>query len=220
MNNIFCILLTTYNIPEKTTIYNKVLNWWLDNSKFDIHVVSSHINNFTINDKKNITRVFFHLFEQPHDILLPKWHSHTKTSTSAEELSLNEVYNKFNNNFLKYKYIVKLTGKYRTHNYIKILENITLDFDFARQSPNIIRSGNNFIICNSLNRHCHTETFIIKSELFKQFLETIKQKNCSMESKVLYTLQSNKWNIKVLPKILIPDEYRISRNDGSILTYL
>lgn len=113
-----------------------------------------------------------------------------------------------------------MTGKYRTHNYIKTLENISLDFDFARQSPNIIRQGNEFVICNSLSRHCHTETFIIRSELFKQFLETIKRENCSMEGKVLYTLQVQKWNIKVLPEMLIPKEFRIPRNDGSILTYL
>ena len=218
----YCLLLTTFNIPERTTMYNETLNWWLENSEFDIFIVSSYVNNFKVYNPAHNKRVNIHLFQQPNNILLPDWHSYKPTSTEAEILSITEIYSKFNYKLLKYKYIVKLTGKYRLPDYVKLLDKMTKDYkeyDIARQGAHY--RGKN--ICTntiSLKNVCHTETYIIKSSLFELFIKEISTCGFGMESRFAKFI--NKVNLIVfnLPAIKIPEKYRVKRGDGTILECL
>jgi hypothetical protein len=192
----FALLIGTYNVEKRQQMYNDVIHWWMNNSSFDIFIVDSSNNKFS-DDIESKCKVLH--FDQS---ILTKC---TGSSTILELLSLNQVYNAFQDNWKEYDYIIKLTGKYTLPKLQEVLKKSVVN-------------KNNHLICQSKKNANmqNTEMVIFHSTHFKNILERMGKESGLMEtivSKVSKQIPSTN-----LPRLNNTSKYK--RAFGDIMLYL
>lgn len=196
-NNTYCLLLTTYNIPDRQHIYKNILEKWLKYTSFTIFVVDSSGN------KINIEHPRLHQFSFKQDT---KYYKHKGGPTQAEKNSIIKAIHFFNKKLLYYDIVFKITGKY----FIPQLENL---IQYIPNDVDIIFQYSNYNILKIQN----SELVGIRTKKILNLMKLIEN-NMLFENMLYNRIQDNRFKIYKLPKLEI--ENNIKRNDGSVLTYL
>ena len=203
---LYAILLTTYNEKSRTEMYLKRINWWIENSDLDIYIVDSSNNGFpTIkSDRVKICK-----FDQNKYIK-------NLTSTTGELISMDQCAKKFKNDFKKYKYIIKITGKY-----------ILPDLDSYIKNSVSNKSNYDFILQNNKNGiFQNTECIGFRASKFGKIIKNL-QKRLNEDDNVnilehligLYVKENNAKAVRLKP-LHIPEDYRVPRGAGDVLPEL
>ena len=195
--NTYCLLLTTYNIPDRQHIYKNIIEKWLKHTNFTIFVVDSSGN------KINIEHPRLHNFSFTQDDT--KYYKNKDGPTEAEKNSIIKAIHFFNKKLLDYDIIIKITGKYfipQLENLIQYIPN-DVDIIFQYRNNNILKMQNSEIVG-------------IRSKKILYLMKLIE--NMLFENMLYNRIQDNRFKIYKLPKLEI--ENTIKRNDGSVLTYL
>jgi hypothetical protein len=197
------ILLTIYNKEDSREGYEQTISWWLDNTKFDIYVVDSFGKAITISNRR-LNVISFDQKDHKNDIVsLTNFHMRP---TIGEMISIKVAYEYFKDNFKNYKYIIKVTGKYRLPDFQKALKIDNSNYDF------IVQSRHKEYIQN-------TEILGFNASRFEKLHNLLEEEEGSLERKVSSVIKKHK-NFFRLEEILIREEFKVSRNDGSILSSL
>lgn len=187
-----CIFLTMY-VKNNIELYEKRTKRWLDETDFDIFIVDSS----GIGIKQTNERLKQYVFTQ--DPSFEKF----SVSVSEKNSILNAI-EYFNDDFLEYDIIFKITGKYFIPNFESVITTIPDDTDIVFQNLQITHGQN-------------TELVGFKPELIKDIILNISHEK-SFEN-VINEVQFNNEYTKHRFQPLLLDEYA-RRSDGSTLIYL
>ncbi len=196
------ILLTTFNnSPEKKKLYEETIQWWLDHGNTEIFVVDS--NNVGFPDLDSY-KLFQYKFDQK-----------DRFPVTKETLSVYEVHailialQAFQDKLYKYKYVVKVTGKYKIPRLPSRLQKLNhLQKDLILQ----YRSENK----NSYN----TEYIGFLMRKAKEILRCVESKKGCFERAIYDCQQEKKWTFLHFPPLSIPKPYRVQRTNGSTLSFV
>lgn len=212
MDKIYCIVLTTFNESVRTKMYVETINWWLENTDIDIYVIDSSNKGFP-EIKSSRVQIYQYDQEKISKNIVEKY-----SKPSLWELwSLNNFILENETKLLRYKYIIKITGKYRLPGFKKAILSI----------DKIIGEGKHTFIIQNKKDHDfsqNTELLGIRSTDLKTFISTMWKdflcQNVFFEKMLQsYINRTNASYIRLSP-IKIPVNYQMKRNDGSILSYL
>ena len=187
-----CIFLTMY-VKNNVELYEKRVKRWLDETDFDIFIVDSS----GIGIKQTNQRLKQYVFTQE------PYFERFSVSVSEKNSILNAI-EYFNDDFLEYDIIFKITGKYFIPNFESVITTIPDDTDIVFQNLQITHGQN-------------TELVGFKPELIKDIILNISHEK-SFEN-VMREVQFNNEYTKHRFQPLILDEYA-RRSDGSTLIYL
>ena len=187
-----CIFLTMY-VKNNVELYEKRVKRWLDDTDFDIFVVDSS----GVGIKQSNERLKQYVFTQNPNF------ERVSVSESEKNSILNAI-EYFNDDFLEYDIIFKITGKYFIPNFDYVITNIPDDTDIVFQNLQITHGQN-------------TELIGFRPELIKDIILNISHEK-SFEN-VMREVQYNNEYTKYRFQPLILDEYA-KRTDGSTLIYL
>ena len=190
-----CILLTTYNESSRTKMYEKRIEWWVENTKLPIYIVDSFNTGFdTLLEKyKSTNRLFCYKFDQKKFIRSRRFHQ-----TKYEILSLKQAYEHFKSDWDKYTLIIKVTGKYVLPRFDTLIDEIPVENDFLVQYKHKIRWQN-------------TEYLGFKLE---KMLKILGELDDSMVFERTLRPLLDKYKTKRLGLIYIPKEYRTPTKQG------
>ena len=194
----YCLLLTTYNIPDRQHMYKNIIEKWLQHTNFTIFVVDSSGNKIDIENPR------LHQFSFKQDT---KFYKHKGGPTAAEKNSIIKAVNFFNEKLLYYDMVFKITGKYFIPQLENLIQYIPKDTDIVFQYRifNILKMQNSEIVG-------------IRTTKILELMELIEN-NMLFETMLYNRIKDNRFKIYTLPKIEIENN-TIKRNDGSVLTYL
>ena len=184
-----CVLLTMYvkNNPE---IYEKRVHKWLNNTNLDIYIVDS--SGIGINQKHERLRQY--IFEQESEF------SNYSVSV-CEKNSILKAIEYFEEDFLKYNIVFKITGKYFIPDFEEIITQIPENIEVVLQKLTITHGQN-------------TEIVGFKPEIIREIIEFITP-DLSFE-KTMYIINTlPKYKKYRLPRLKLDDYTK--RSDGSIL---
>ena len=180
-------------VKNNVELYEKRVKRWLDETDFDIFIVDSS----GIGIKQTNERLKQYVFTQNLDF------ERFSVSVSEKNSILNAI-EYFNDDFLEYDIIFKITGKYFIPNFESVITTIPDDTDIVFQNLQITHGQN-------------TELVGFKPELIKDIILNISHEK-SFEN-VISEVQFNNQYTKHRFQPLILDEYA-RRSDGSTLIYL
>lgn len=191
--------MTTYNEEVRSDMYNKVIQWWLQNTTFHMFIIDSANRQFSPDIENNARVKTFH-FDQT-QFISGTFHSNIRP-TKFEMLSLNKGYEHFEKDLSKYEFVFKITGKYQIPEFEETISKIV---------PNDLE-----LICQS--KFPGTELLGIRVAILKQFLYDLNsfQENMILELRV-EALCKNLKCFKMKP-LKLSSSY--ARNDRSILSIL
>jgi hypothetical protein len=192
------LLLTSYNTEHMEDKYVNVIKWWIKNSSFDIYVVNSSGKDFNTSFDNNRVTVF--TFNQ--DMYTTKG----KSSTHYELLSIMKILEKIPSMLTDYTMILKVTGKYKLPTLEKLVEQIPQSVDI------IFQNKRNHISQN-------TELTGFKSDKIIDIINFAQDRDVVSERSMSKIKLENYITLR-LPSIYIPENFRVSRGNGSILEYL
>jgi hypothetical protein len=187
-----CIFLTMY-VKNNVELYEKRVKRWLDETDFDIFIVDSS----GIGIKQTNERLKQYVFTQE------PYFDRFSVSVSEKNSILNAI-EYFNDDFLEYDIIFKITGKYFIPNFDYVITTIPDDTDIVFQNLQITHGQN-------------TELVGFRPNIIKDIILNISHEK-SFEN-VMREVQYNNEYIKHRFPPLILDEYA-RRSDGSTLIYL
>ncbi len=157
-----CILLTMY-VNNKKSLYENIVQRWLNETNLDIYIVDSSNTPLSIIHP----RLFPYHFKQTDDFA-------TLEPSKYEVDSILKANQYFN--FKKYDMVIKVTGKYFIPDLERILHLIP-DTDmvvqcrtdtYGRQNTEILAIKSSMIkILNQYNGKCNLETFIFQLKCVK-----------------------------------------------------
>lgn len=196
------ILLTTHNnSPEKQTLYENTIKWWLKHGNTEIFVVDSNNVGFPTIESYKLSQFKFDQKKQ--------FPVGGQSLTTYEIYSILKAYQVFQEKLAKYKYIVKVTGKYRLPHLPRMLRRLN------KENKDLIvqyRSENK----NSYN----TEYIGFKNSKMKKILKCIQSKDKDFEEAIYECAKDlNLSTLKFFP-LLVPRNFRVRRNNGSTLYFL
>lgn len=187
-----CIFLTMY-VKNNVQLYEKRVKRWLDETDFDIFIVDSS----GVGIKQTNERLKQYVFTQNSNF------ERVSVSVSEKNSILNAI-EYFNDDFLDYDIIFKITGKYFIPNFDYVITTIPNDTDIIFQNLQITHGQN-------------TELIGFRPDLIKDIILNISHEK-SFEN-VMREVQYNNEFTKYRLQPLILDEYA-KRSDGSTLVYL
>lgn len=176
------LLLSTYNTPSRTGMYEEVIYWWLKNSSFDIFVADSANNKFNEDIESQCST-----FHYDQNLVNPLKHS---DSTNLEGILLKLAAQYFKKQWKDYEYVVKLTAKYTLPDLEEKINNILLveKFKIINQSdrrPLVV--GAPLVLQN-------TELFAVQSKHFAEVIDDlIGISNDNMERRMAALVNSEKY---------------------------
>ena len=129
-----CIFLTMY-VKNNVELYEKRVKRWLDDTDFDIFVVDSS----GVGIKQSNERLKQYVFTQNPNF------ERVSVSESEKNSILNAI-EYFNDDFLEYDIIFKITGKYFIPNFDYVITNIPDDTDIVFQNLQITHGQNTELI--------------------------------------------------------------------------
>eukprot|EP00493_Phyllostaurus_siculus_P027857 UN28205 len=97
------LLLTTFNIADRTDMYRTVIKWYLANTTYSMIVVDSFGSGFNISNP----RLHYVIYNQSEFTIFP-----FRFKSNSEAMALAQVREKAWGFMKGFKYVVKLTGKY------------------------------------------------------------------------------------------------------------
>jgi len=189
-----CVLLTMY-VKNNKELYEKRVYRWLNDTNLDIYIVDSS----GIGIKQKHERLHQYVFKQDLEI--------GKYSVSVyEKNSILKAIKYFEEDFLNYNIVFKITGKYFIPDFEKIITPIPNNIEIVLQNLRITHGQN-------------TEIVGFKPEIIKEIIECIENDNFFISSfeSVMYIINNNlsKYKKYRLPKIKLDDYTK--RSDDSIL---
>ena len=187
-----CIFLTMY-VKNNVELYEKRVKRWLDETDFDIFIVDSS----GVGIKQTNERLKQYVFTQNSNF------ERVSVSVSEKNSILNAI-EYFNDDFLEYDIIFKITGKYYIPNFDYVITTIPNDTYIIFQNLQITHGQN-------------TELIGFRPDLIKDIILNISHEK-SFEN-VMREVQYNNEYTKYRLQPLILDEYA-KRSDGSTLVYL
>ena len=194
----FALLLCTYNVEARKSMYHDVIRWWMKNSTLDIYIIDSSNNVFDDDIEQSCKT---HHFNQA------DFTSCTTCSTTLEFLSYDQALNVFGKEWENnYDYIIKLTCKYTLPTLEAILKEITdTSYDLFIQ-----RIGS--------RSHTNCEIYIIKSTKIDLFINDLRSvtPHCSLEHRLHKNL--SKYAFSRLKRMQNTSNYK--RGCGNILRSL
>jgi len=200
----FGVLLTTYNTAEREAMYTKRLQWWLRETKLPIFVVDSAGRGFPQSLSK--IRNFKQLTFNQEDIL-----GDYVDSTIGELLSLKRAWQTFKNDWSRFDYVVKVTGKY-----------VLPDLQIEMQK---VTKGNSFIIEHFTDhpdagylRWVNTEFLGFNVAQMGKLLDTLGRSSGALEDRLGRMLITDQYPLQQLDGMMIPAKYQTQRAIGDVLT--
>lgn len=194
-NNI--ILFTMYNITKRNSMTNDILNYYVNHLKFPkkrIFIVDSSNNGVNYNLVYKENQVVFNQNE---------YTTHSD-STNLEILALNKFIKDKYYQILNYKYLIKITCKYKLPELLDLdLSNINCDLIVQYKK--------------SLS-HINTEILGIKISHIKKILQMITNETGILENRFGKILNKNKLSYKYFTKLQNLANYK--RGDGSFMKKL
>lgn len=187
------ILLTFLN---KREIYEAVLDKWIEETSFDIFVVSLP----GINLDMEAEGVYFYTFTEP----LQSDSSLSEAPSLLEARSILKAYEYFQEQWKEYDIIFKVTGDYTLPDFESLTESIPSNTDFAVQYLTITHGQN-------------CEYFGIRPSLILPFFSEVNQ-HTTMEQRLRYIINLPEYKVVRFP--LIDLETPVTQRDGSKLSYL
>lgn len=177
------LLLSTYNAPSRTEMYEEVVYWWLKNSSFDIFVADSANNKFNEDIESQCST--FH-YDQNLESINPLRHSDT---TNLEAILLKLTARYFKEKWKGYEYVIKLTGKYTLPELEAKMNNILLveKFKIINQYARIPFKAEPPLSIQ------HTELFAVQSKYFTEVIDDLFSMSNIMESRMAKLVNSEKY---------------------------
>jgi len=204
------LLLTTYNEPTRTKMYEQRIRWWLSESTLPIYVVDSY--NLPFSEGLMSIRKFreYH-FDQTQVLGTPP----RGGSTGGEILSMKKAFDVFKAEWAQYDYVVKITGKY-------VLPTLTSAFATVSKGSAFIVQSSHYDLQSSRPGWVGTECLGFDAKRMGELLAAIEvQHPPPIESKVASLLwDGGHYSHQRLPLMPVPEAYRIARGAGDTLVEL
>jgi len=186
-------------------MYQDVIRWWMQNSKFDIYIVDSSNNAFD-DDIEQACKI--HHFDQTQcfdNFEKVKLLARKISSTTLETISLTKMIEVYGKEWAdNYHYVIKLTGKYTLPDLEKLLKES-------------VKDDSNDFICQSKFRYNvqHSELMLCKANIMKQLITEISEISdtpfCMFEKKLYIVSRTKKFmNLK---KIINTSKYKRGAGD-------
>lgn len=203
----FIVLLTTYNEPSRSQMYEKRLEWWLSQTTLPIYVVDSY-NAPLAGNLTSFRKFREHHFDQTLVLGTPP----AGGSTPAEILSMKNAFEAFKDDWAHVDYVVKITGKYVLPTLTSALATVSKGSDFIVEFSNY----------NMQSPWVGTECLGFNAKRMGKLLAEIEvQDPLPVESKVATLLRNQaRYSHQRLPLMKIPEGYQIKRGAGDTLGYL
>lgn len=198
----YAILLTTYNnTPEKNKMYEDTIKWWLKNGNTEIFVVDSNNVGFP-----NIRSYKLYQFKYDQKRLFS---SNPQLVTNYEIHAMLQALKFFQKQLQKYKYVVKVTGKYKLPRLPFMLQKLN------REEKDLI------LQFRSENKDSYNTEYIgFKTSKMINILECVHWKNKDFEKAIYECAEEKKLTKLQLPPVIVPKNSRVKRGNGSTLYFL
>lgn len=203
------LLLSTYNEPSRTEMYEEVIYWWLKNSSFDIFVADSANNKFNEDIESQCST--FH-YDQNLESINPLRHSDT---TNLEAILLKLTARYFEEKWKEYEYVIKLTGKYTLSELEAKINNILLveKFKIINQYARIPFKADPPLSIQ------HTELFAVQSKYFTEVIDDlVGMSDEIMEGRMAKLVNSEKYAKSRINLPQLKNTSNFPRGNSSILS--
>ena len=195
------IILTTYNLKTRDSMYDSVIKWWTTNTSFPIVVIDSFGRPFASEIGKHSENISFYHFNTTQ-----------VGSSEGEAKSLRHVFQRIN--VSKYDGFVKITGKYVLPQFRHFHWRVGCDLyvqqtsTYRSQSSEIFGWSNFDALYKSLSEFP-----------FHKCSRSCWKCGTCMEN-FLAQYKSRRTSPCLFNKMLIPERYRTRRTHGPALHYL
>jgi len=198
----FAVLLTTHNTEDKEIMYMEPLRWWLRKTKLPLFVVDSAGRGFppSLSKIRSFKQLKFNQSDKMGDFV---------DSTLCELLSLERAWQAFQDDWSRFDYVVKVTGKY-------VLPDL-------QSEMKKVRRGNSFIIERYTDHKeagylwVNTEYLGFNAARMGDLLEEFANYEGSFELKLGQVLLTFWHPMQQLGSMMIPEQYRTPRANGDVL---
>ncbi len=194
------LLFTMYNTHDRNNITNDILNYYVNDLKFPkerLFIVDSSNNGVDTNLINKENQV---VFDQN------KYLKQNLDSTKCELLSLNKFIENKYNIIKNYKYLFKITCKYKLPD--------LLNLNLSNVNNSLIIQENKW---KSLNRN-NTEIIGFKIDHIKYIINLLNNESDILEIRLKNIINKN--NLSYIKFIPLKNLAHYKRNNGDILNYL
>jgi len=202
----FALLLTTYNTEEREAMYTMRLQWWLRWTQLPVYVVDSAGRGFPASLSK--IRSFKQLKFDQHNASVRR---KRLDSTLGELLSMRLAWATFKDDWSRFDYVVKVTGKY-----------VFPDLESEMQK---VSKGNSFIIERFTDhpdagylRWVNTECLGFSAARMGDFLDKLLSEQGALEDRLGQMLVTGHYPSQQLNWMRIPEGFQTKRGAGDVLT--